>query len=287
MANINLSTLINGSESLGFTGSRGFTGSAGTNGILGANGFTGSKGDTGIGFTIAKTYASVAALTADTAPTGIPAGQFAIIETGSAENTENSRLYLWNGTTYTYVTDLSGAQGITGAKGDTGFTGSTGSIGYTGSASTVIGFTGSAGEFGYTGSASTVIGFTGSAGEIITSTSSFTTFTNVPYDIGSSVLGKPTASVVVLRFRAARPFTVVTTGHQAIADIAATSSTVFTIAKNNTTIGNASFASGATTATVTVASTSFAAGDKLIITAPAGVDATLADIDFTLVAKLD
>ena len=157
--------------STGYTGSQGYTGSAGVDGIIGTNGYagsigyTGSKGDTGLGFTIAKTYASVAALTADTAPASISAGQFALIETGNVDNVENSRLYLWNGTIYTYITDLSGAQGITGAKGDTGFTGSIGTVGYTGSAGSqgTIGFTGSIGA-GYTGSASTVVGYTGSAG---------------------------------------------------------------------------------------------------------------------------
>ncbi len=145
-----------GSQGAGFTGSRGelgytgsqgdlgYTGSqgAGFTGSQGATGFTGSKGDTGLGFTIAKSYLSVAALEADTAPTGIVAGQFAVIETGNVNDAENSRLYLWNGTTYTYVSDLSGAQGITGPQGATGYVGSQGELGYTGSQ----------GATGYTGS---------------------------------------------------------------------------------------------------------------------------------------
>lgn len=146
-----------------FTGSKGYTGSAGT------NGYAGSKGDTGLGFTIAKSYSSVAALTADTAPTGIVAGQFAIIETGSVNDADNSKLYLWSGSAYSYVNDLSGAAGITGPAGYTGsassvagYTGSSGALGYTGSAGTA----GSAGSMGYTGSAGVAgsIGYTGSAG---------------------------------------------------------------------------------------------------------------------------
>lgn len=74
---------------------------------------TGPTGATGMGFIIAKTYASVAALEADTTPTGIVNGQFAIIETGDVDDGENARLYLWNDG-YTYVTDLSGSVGITG-----------------------------------------------------------------------------------------------------------------------------------------------------------------------------
>lgn len=158
----------------GYTGSNGYTGSQGATGSVG---FTGSQGNTGLGFAIAKSYTSVAALTADTAPTGIVAGQFAIIETGSVDDADNSKLYLWSGTAYSYVTDLSGAAGITGPAGSVGFTGSAGegfagSTGYTGSAG--IGFTGSAGA-GYTGSAGAngnngstgaqgPIGYTGSAG---------------------------------------------------------------------------------------------------------------------------
>ena len=109
---------------IGYTGSQGAQGIAGYTGPQGVIGYTGSKGDSGLGFTIAKTYTSVATLTADTNPTGIVAGQFALIETGNVENPENSRLYLWNGSAYTYVSDLSGAQGITGPQGVIGYTGS-------------------------------------------------------------------------------------------------------------------------------------------------------------------
>ena len=140
----------------------GFTGSIGYTGSKGDIGFTGSKGATGLGFNIAKTYASVAALSADTSPSGIATGEFAIIENGSLTDAENSRLYLWNGTVYSFVSDLSGTIGFTGSKGDIGFTGSKGDIGFTGSKGDqgiqgVIGYTGSKGDIGFTGSK----GFTG------------------------------------------------------------------------------------------------------------------------------
>lgn len=161
---------------VGYTGSRGIQGTQGVTGYVGSagtNGYTGSKGDTGLGFNIAKSYASVAALTADSAPTGIVTGQFAIIETGDTNNAENSRLYLWNGSAYSYVSDLSGAQGIIGPTGAVGYTGSAGTNGYTGS----IGYTGSAGTNGYTGSSGSAgangatgatgpIGYTGSVGPV-------------------------------------------------------------------------------------------------------------------------
>lgn len=179
---------------VGYTGSQGamgFTGSTGGQGDPGSIGYTGSKGESGIGFTIAKTYASVAALTADTSPIGIIAGQFALIETNDVNNPENSRLYLWSGTTYSYVTDLSGAQGITGAQGIQGYTGSagaTGATGFTGSAG-ATGFTGSTGAngaTGYTGSAG-VVGYTGSAG--VTSTTDELLSASIFYPTMTDVVG--------------------------------------------------------------------------------------------------
>jgi hypothetical protein len=125
---ISVSSILNAGLSgyVGSQGNVGYVGSAGTNGYDGSVGFTGSRGDTGLGFAIAKSYGNVAALTADTSPTGIVAGQFAIVETGNVEDSENSRLYLWTGSAYNYVTDLSGASGITGPQGGTGYTGSMG-----------------------------------------------------------------------------------------------------------------------------------------------------------------
>ena len=189
---------------IGYTGSQGAQGIAGYTGSQGVIGYTGSKGDSGLGFTIAKTYASVAALTADTTPTGIVAGQFALIETGDVENPENSRLYLWNGSAYTYVSDLSGAQGITGPQGVIGYTGSQGVIGYTGSQGTqgVIGYTGSQGVIGYTGSQGIqgVIGYTGSAGpsNVLNATAASTS--SVQYFVGVPATGSnqtPNASTTV------------------------------------------------------------------------------------------
>ena len=142
----------------GDVGETGATGPQGTIGYTGSLGYTGSKGDTGLGFVIAKTYASVAALTADTSPTGIVAGQFALIDTGNVENAENSRLYLWNDSVYSYVTDLSGSQGI---KGETGATGPQGNVGATGA-------TGPQGNLGYTGSQGIQgdVGATGPQGDV-------------------------------------------------------------------------------------------------------------------------
>jgi collagen type VII alpha len=141
---------------IGATGPQGVQGVQGTQGEIGATGAqgaTGSQGETGLGFNIAKTYASVAALEADTSPSGIDAGEFALINTDDVEDAENSRLYLWNGSSYTYVIDLSGAAGIqgpTGATGAQGASGETGPIGATG-AQGVQGEQGIQGPAGATG----------------------------------------------------------------------------------------------------------------------------------------
>ena len=142
----------------GPTGAQGTQGIQGIQGVTGPTGNTGPTGTTGLGFTIAKIYASVAALTADTTPTGIIAGQFAVIDTGNSNNPEDAKLYLWNGSVYTYTTDLSGASGLQGP------TGAQGIAGPTGAASTVVGPTGPQGIQGLAGAASTVAGPTGPQG---------------------------------------------------------------------------------------------------------------------------
>jgi len=122
----------------GSIGAVGYTGSIGYDGSVGPTGYTGSKGDTGIGFTVGKTYSSVATLTADTHPTGITPGQFAIIDTGNILNPDQGKAYLWNGSTYTYVFNLTTSGTI---KGDTGYTGSSGTGGGTGQAYDQVLFT--------------------------------------------------------------------------------------------------------------------------------------------------
>lgn len=65
-----------------------------------------------------------------------------------------------------------------------------------------------------------------------------------------------------------------------------TGAATFVIAKNGTQVGTIVFSAGNASGVVTVDSAVlFAVGDKLTVTAPASVDATLADVDFTLVAS--
>ena len=51
------------------------------------------------------------------------AGQFALINTTNVEDAENSRLYIWTGSAYTFVDDLSGSAGIQGITGSQGVQG--------------------------------------------------------------------------------------------------------------------------------------------------------------------
>ena len=43
---------------------------------------------------------------------GVPVGGFVIIETGDVNNADNAKLYIKGNTSYEFLTDLSGAQGI-------------------------------------------------------------------------------------------------------------------------------------------------------------------------------
>lgn len=110
----------------------------------------------------------------------------------------------------------------------------------------------------------------------------------IPYDIAFSVYEKPANSEVVLRFRASRSYTLAgdQTSGQAKSGVAATGSTVFTVAKNGTQIGTVTFTAGNVTGTINVTESVFAVGDLLSVTAPATADATLADTDFTFNAVL-
>jgi hypothetical protein len=108
-----------------------------------------------------------------------------------------------------------------------------------------------------------------------------------PFDVHAFYPGVPTASAKVLRIPVSRAVTFAAnfSGSYAKASANATGSTVFDIQKNGSSIGSATFAAGAATATFTSSggtSQSLAAGDVLSIVAPGTADATLADIGFAL-----
>ena len=67
-----------------------------------------------VGFRIYKTYPSIAAMNADLA--NVEEGKFVMIA-GSTEEVDTGKLFVRSASAFTFITDLSGAQGI---KGDTG-----------------------------------------------------------------------------------------------------------------------------------------------------------------------
>ena len=80
--------------------------------------FTAPKGDTGKGFSIAKTYASVDEMNADYSNEDIELYSFVLIDTGNVEDADNAKLYYKGTSSYEFLTDLSGSQGIQGETGN-------------------------------------------------------------------------------------------------------------------------------------------------------------------------
>ena len=78
-----------------------------------SQGERGPKGDKGDPFAIAKTFPSVASMIGGFTTDGVKEGQFVMIDTGNIEDTDNAKLYVKGKTTYAYITDLSGATGMT------------------------------------------------------------------------------------------------------------------------------------------------------------------------------
>ena len=111
-------------------------------------GNTGPVGPTGQGFSIYKTYPTIAAMNADA--NNVPEGKFVLIASNT-QDPDNSKLYVKNSQgSFTFETDMSGAQGIQGDTGPTGPTGATGKTGPTGPTGKV-GPTGPTGPQGNTG----------------------------------------------------------------------------------------------------------------------------------------
>lgn len=75
------------------------------------------NGRAGKDFRISKTYASVTEMENDFSGTDVDTYEFAMIDTGSVEDTDTGKLYCKGESAWSYIGDLSGAQGI---KGDTG-----------------------------------------------------------------------------------------------------------------------------------------------------------------------
>jgi len=95
--------------------------------LVGATGLKGDTGNPGKDFKIVKTFPSIAEMNG----VGFSDGDFTMIAS-DVNDPDDGKLYVWNGTNFTYIADLSGSQGIkgdTGEKGDPGEKGNPGEQG--------------------------------------------------------------------------------------------------------------------------------------------------------------
>ena len=117
----------------GDKGDKGDTGPQGIQGNTGATGPTGPQGPigpAGKNFNIRKTFESVSAMEASKGA-GFTEGDFTMIAS-NVSDPDNSKLYVWDGSKFVYISDLSGAQGIQGPQGIQGIQGVQGKQGLTG-----------------------------------------------------------------------------------------------------------------------------------------------------------
>lgn len=111
-------------------GERGATGLQGPQGNTGPTGPQGPIGPAGKNFNIKKTFDSVSAMNASKGA-GFTDGDFTMIAS-NVSDPDNSKLYVWDGSKFVYISDLSGAQGIQGPQGIQGIQGIQGEQGLTG-----------------------------------------------------------------------------------------------------------------------------------------------------------
>ena len=81
----------------------------------GEQGIQGFRGPDGKPFRIKKTFPSIDSMKSSKG-NGFEDGDFALISS-NVNDEDNAKLYVWNGTEFTFVTDMSGAQGIQGPVG--------------------------------------------------------------------------------------------------------------------------------------------------------------------------
>ena len=113
----------------GQTGPQGPQGPQGIQGPQGEQGIQGEQGPAGKDFEIYKTYSTVAAMEADFA--NVPEGSFVMISSNPSDP-DNAKLYVRGELQFTFITDLSGAQGLQGPQGPQGIQGPQGEQGVQG-----------------------------------------------------------------------------------------------------------------------------------------------------------
>ena len=114
----------------GIQGPAGPKGDKGEQGPVGKDGATGPQGPigpAGKNFNIRKTFDSVSAMEASKGA-GFTDGDFTMIAS-NVSDPDNSKLYVWDGSKFVYISDLSGAQGIQGPQGIQGIQGKQGLTG--------------------------------------------------------------------------------------------------------------------------------------------------------------
>lgn len=84
-------------------------------GLQGEDGPRGFQGPAGKNFQIKQTFASIEAMN-DTKGAGFEDGDFALI-TSNTQDPDNAKLYVWDGSKFNFLTDMSGSQGIQGPVG--------------------------------------------------------------------------------------------------------------------------------------------------------------------------
>lgn len=91
--------------------------------LKGVRGLQGAQGEKGDPFTVKKTYASIEEMNNDfaNADSVVKEGDFVIISTTDVNNEDNAKLYVKSASAFTFLSDLSGAQGIKGDKGNDGY----------------------------------------------------------------------------------------------------------------------------------------------------------------------
>lgn len=115
----------------GEKGDKGDQGDKGDTGAQGERGLQGIQGPAGKDFSITKTYTSIALMIADKA--NVNEGDFVMI-TSNTEDPDNAKLYVRTASdedesAFSFITDMSGAQGMKGEKGDQGVKGDKGDPG--------------------------------------------------------------------------------------------------------------------------------------------------------------
>jgi hypothetical protein len=104
-----------------------------------------------------------------------------------------------------------------------------------------------------------------------------------PYDVGMTYAGVPTDGLVVLRLPMSRTVDFDWGGgvSQAVAGVAATAESIFTLEKDGVEKGTCTFAISGTVGTFS-GETQFVTGEVLTLTCPGTADDTLADLGFVL-----